>query len=60
MDEALCTGYCRRLDAPRLVLAEWDGNTVTADCDWGSCPHEGSCEIAAAIREFADNRNRSL
>ena len=37
--EKYLSGYCRMLDAPRLVevLLE-DGNLTEVDCCYGSCP----------------------
>lgn len=52
MDEKILSGYCRCLDQHRIVTAEQDQGQWYADCDYGSCPHEGSCPIAAALREL--------
>lgn len=58
MDEAFYSGYCRALDGARTVAVERDGEEVTADCDFGCCPHSGDCPIAAKIREFAGESQR--
>ncbi len=53
MEEYIFTGYCRATDASRMVTVETDGG-LCADiaCDFGCCPHEKSCAIAARIREI--------
>lgn len=47
--EQILQGYCRTLDAARIVLAETDGNTVEADCEFEFCPHRTVCAIGRAI-----------
>ena len=44
--EFFLSGYCRCLDQSRRVLLEID-----VDCNFGVCPYEAECRIAAAIRE---------
>lgn len=50
-EERILTGYCRQLDASRMVeiLLE-DGKLTEADCAYGSCIYESVCPIAAQIR----------
>ena len=52
--ESFLSGYCRNLDAARMVevLTE-DGKLLESDCDYGCCPHEPSCTIAQSIRQLA-------
>ena len=52
MDEQIITGYCRCLDQSRIVTVELDGGKWYADCSYGNCPYEASCEIAKRIREL--------
>lgn len=48
--EAFYTGYCRQMDASRMVEVEYeDGQPPQADCGYGSCPYEGQCTIAQQI-----------
>lgn len=50
-EERILTGYCRQLDASRVVeVIEEDGVFQEADCAFGSCIYESSCPIAAQIR----------
>ena len=45
--EKFISGYCRQLDASRMVevVAE-DGTVTEVDCCYGSCVYQGSCLIA--------------
>ena len=49
--EYVLSGYCRNIDASRMVLLEVEGDGFDADCDYGCCPYESVCTIASAIRE---------
>lgn len=50
--EYFLSGYCRCMDASRRVLLEIDSpSDYEADCNFGCCPYESECQIAAAIRE---------
>ena len=51
MEEKILSGYCRCLDSSRIVTLEADGGKWYADCSYGNCPYEGSCDIAQRIRE---------
>ena len=52
-EEYFLTGYCRSVDASRIVTVETDGAEITdVDCCYGSCPHEPNCQIAQKIREL--------
>ncbi len=51
-DEVIISGYCRGLDQNRIVTAELDGGKWYADCSFGSCPHEASCQIAQKLSEL--------
>lgn len=50
-DEVILTGYCRCLDRSRMVTVELNGTAREADCSFGSCPYEASCDIAEKIRQ---------
>ena len=50
--EYFLSGYCRCLDQSRRVLLEVDGkDDYEVDCNFGNCPYEAECQLAAAIRE---------
>ncbi len=52
-EEYFFSGYCRTLDAGRTVTVETDGRDVTdIACDFGTCPHEAECPIAAKLRQI--------
>ncbi len=56
--ETFLSGYCRTLDAARIVEVELpdpanlDAAEGSVDCDYGSCPHQGSCKIAGQIAQM--------
>lgn len=52
-EEKYLTGYCRQLDASRIVEAVIeDGALEEADCLYGNCKFQSSCKIAEAIEEL--------
>ena len=49
-DEKFLSGYCRRIDGSRTVTAELEDGAIShVDCDYGSCPHQANCPIAAEL-----------
>ena len=48
--EQCFSGYCRALDASRVVMAAPDDGA--ADCAFPACLHAPVCKIAAELREF--------
>lgn len=54
--EYFISGYCRALDASRRVLLETDAEGYDVDCNYGCCPYERDCTIAASIREKLEER----
>lgn len=50
--EAAFSGYCRTIDAPRLVFCEESGGEMEIDCDFEVCPHAGDCPVGKQITEF--------
>ena len=51
--EKIVSGYCRQLDASRIVeVILEDGAITEVDCCYGNCIHEGNCTIAKEIREL--------
>ena len=52
--EAFFSGYCRQIDAPRRVCAEFYDGTLIVDCCFDTCPYTPQCPIAQGI---ADKQN---
>jgi len=51
--EKIVSGYCRQLDASRIVeVILEDGEITEVDCCYGDCIHQGNCPIAKEIREL--------
>ena len=51
--EKFLSGYCRRLDSARMVEAILeDGQITEVDCDYGTCPFQGECTVAAELRQL--------
>lgn len=55
MTEQFLSGYCRQLDAARMVevLVE-DGKVDEVDCAFGNCQFQPQCTIARAIEELTE------
>ena len=52
--EKFVSGYCRRLDASRMVeVIIEDGEVTEVDCCYGDCVHQQNCPIAKSIEEIA-------
>jgi len=50
--ELFLSGYCRQLDAARMVEVIIEGSQVTeVDCCYPDCPHAPNCTVAESIRE---------
>ena len=52
--EEFISGYCRERDGSRTVLLEGVAGDYTADCSYGSCPHEPTCPIAQRILQMME------
>ena len=51
--EAFFSGYCRQLDASRIVeVILEDGKITEIDCCYGNCVYEGSCPIAKELNSL--------
>ena len=51
--EKFISGYCRQLDASRMVEVILEDGEVTAiDCCDGNCIHQGNCQIAKEVDEL--------
>ncbi len=51
--EKFLSGYCRQLDASRMVEVLLEHGAVTeVDCCYGSCLYQASCPIAKEIDEM--------
>ena len=48
--EKLFSGYCRQLDASRMVeVILEDGDITEIDCCYGNCIYQGNCPIAKEV-----------
>lgn len=55
MSEHFLSGYCRQLDAARMVELEIENHEIEdVDCNYGECPFQTSCQIAQSIGELLD------
>jgi len=51
--EKIVSGYCRQLDAARIVeVILEDGEITEVDCCYGNCLYQASCTIAKEIDEL--------
>lgn len=51
--ERFVSGYCRQIDASRMVeVILENGNLTEVDCCYGNCVYQGSCPIAKEIDEL--------
>ena len=52
--EKFLSGYCRQLDASRMVeVIVEDGKVTEVDCCYGNCVYQSNCPIAKEIEETA-------
>lgn len=53
--EAFFSGYCRSLDASRMVTAvKEQGRLTEVDCDFKTCLYADHCPVGKRIREFLE------
>lgn len=51
--EVFVSGYCRQLDASRVVeLTLEDGRLTEADCRYGDCLYQSNCPIAKEMDQY--------
>ena len=51
-EEKFLSGYCRQLDASRMVEVILENGEVSeVDCCYGSCVYQSSCLIAQQLDE---------
>ena len=50
--EKFFSGYCRQLDASRMVEVVVTDGDVEIDCSYENCPHTPVCEIAKTIAQI--------
>lgn len=50
--EATFSGYCRTLDAARMVFCEWEDGAAEIDCDFPACAYAKSCPVGQKIAAF--------
>ena len=52
-EEKFLSGYCRQLDASRMVeVILEDGDVSEIGCCYGNCVYQGSCPIAKEIEDL--------
>ena len=55
--EKYFSGYCRMLDAPRLVEVLLENRRLTeVDCCYGRCDYQSNCPIAAQIDDLLQDK----
>ena len=53
--EGFCTGYCRQIDASRMVtVVTEDGKLTEIDCLYPDCGYAPNCTVAEKIRQFVE------
>ena len=53
--EKFLSGYCRQLDASRMVeVILEDGEVTEVDCCYGNCIYQTNCVIAQQIDECVE------
>ena len=53
--EKFLSGYCRQLDASRMVeVILEDGEVMEVDCCYGNCIYQANCVIAQQIDECVE------
>ena len=54
--EKFCSGYCRQLDASRMVAVFVNnGEVEEVDCSYGNCVHQPNCNIAKEIDDVINH-----
>ena len=54
--EKFLSGYCRQLDASRMVeVIIEDGEITEIDCCYGNCIHQGNCLIAKEVKDITNS-----
>ena len=52
--EKFVSGYCRQLDASRMVEVMLENGEITEiDCCYGNCVYQSNCPVAKEIEEIA-------
>ena len=52
--EKFVSGYCRQIDASRMVEVILENGEITeVDCCYGSCVYQGNCPVAKEIEKIA-------
>ena len=53
--ESFLSGYCRQIDASRMVTVVAEGAELAeVDCLFDSCTYAPNCTVAQRIREFLE------
>lgn len=52
--ELFLSGYCRCMDASRMVAVTLeDGSITDVECNFGNCPYEKDCIVVQGIQELS-------
>ena len=55
--EKFLSGYCRQIDASRMVEVILENGDVTeVDCCYGRCDYQNNCPIALQITDLLKNK----
>lgn len=52
--EQVLSGYCRTMDAARMVLVEVEDGEADIGCDYECCPYAANCPIGAEIKNILE------
>lgn len=53
--ESFFSGYCRTMDASRMVSVVTENGALTdVDCSYEGCPYTANCTIAKEIDQLTD------
>ena len=58
--ESVFSGYCRTIDDARMVMAEWDGAALDADCSYDVCVYRESCPIGQQLTAWVKQSEERL
>lgn len=59
--ETFFSGYCRGMDASRMVTVITEENRLTeTDCAYGTCPYAPECQITGKINALLEKKQENL
>ncbi len=51
MDEVITTGYCRKIDAARILCCEKESGKLSTDCLYPACEYAQTCRLIKSVEE---------